>query len=251
MENIQKRPFILSGGGARGFAHVGVLQALEESGIFPSEIAATSAGALVGAFVADGFTAGEIKEMVLKNINFRMLFGWESVGLGIVTLKKIGDFMKSNLRHQHIEDLPIPYYPTATDFRNGHQHVFRSGDIVKAALAASSIPAVFAPTIVNHIPYVDGAVCNNLPHEPLEGRLKDAVAVNVNPLAPYDGKDSIARILDRAFHMSIADRVRKSTESCWMFIEPQNLYHYGIFDAHKLPEIYEVGYTHTKQLLLI
>lgn len=249
---ITKVPIVLSGGGARGFAHLGVLKALEEANIYPNAIAATSAGALVGAFVADGYSSDEIKALILGNVNIGFLFDFKNVRSNLVTLNKMGDFMRKHLRHTQIEDLPIPFYPTATNFKDGSQQIFKNGDIVEAALAACSLPAVFPPRILDNIPFVDGGLANNLPIEPFEHRKAKVIAIHVNPVAPFDPKKiTAAQVLERAFHLGFMHTIRASAHGCLLFIEPPGLYKYGLFDVHKFPEIYEAGYTYTKQLLKI
>lgn len=244
-----KAPFVLSGGGARGFAHLGVLKALEEAQIYPSAIAATSAGALVGAFIADGYSSDEVKKLILNHVNLGFLLDFKRFGANLITLNKMGDFMRKHLRHQRIESMPIPFFPTATNFLDGSQHIFRRGDVVEAALAASSIPAIFEPRVIDQTPFVDGGLCNNLPVEPFESHRQEIIAVHVNPIAPFDPKSSMARTIDRAFHLSFIHTIRKSAEGCQLFIEPSGLYPYGLFDVHKFPEIYDVGYQYTRQLL--
>jgi NTE family protein len=246
---MEKRPFVLSGGGARGFAHVGVLKALEEADIYPSAIAATSAGALVGAFIADGFTPDELKDIVLKNVGFRSLIDWRHFGSSLISLNKIGDFMRKNLRHQRIEDLLIPFFPTATNFLDGSQGIFNKGNLVDAVLAASSIPAMFPPVMIENIPYVDGGLFNNLPIEPFLYQKDTVIAVHVNPIAPYDAKVNTAKLIDRALHLSFVPTIQAAAKGCHLFIEPSDLHAFGMFDAHKLGEIYEVGYKYAKELL--
>ena len=247
-----KVPIVLSGGGARGFAHLGVIKALEEARIYPSAVAATSAGALVGAFVADGYSSDEIKALILSNVNIGFLFDFKHVRSNLVTLNRIGDFMRKHLRHTQIEDLPIPFYPTATNFKDGSQQVFKNGDIVEAALAACSLPAIFPPRIIDNIPFVDGGLANNLPVEPFGGRKAEVIAIHVNPIAPFDAqKNSAAQVLERAFHLGFMHTIRASAHGCLLFVEPPGLDKYGLFDVHKFPEIYEAGYSYTKQLLKI
>ncbi len=245
---IQK-PFVLSGGGARGFAHVGVLKAMEEAGVYPAEIAATSAGSIIGAFVADGFSAEEIRELMLKKIGLSMLVQWDDFRSGFISLKNLGDFMRKNLRHRRLEDLPVPFYVAATNFIDGNQHIFKTGDIVDAVLAASSIPVLFLPMMINDTPFVDGGLSNNLPAEPFEGRKHEVIAVHVNAIPPFDEKSGMAQTLDRTLHLSFMHTVKKSAEGCLLYIEPPALHRFGIFDVHKLSEIYQTGYTYTTQIL--
>ena len=110
-----KKSFVLSGGGCRASAHLGVVKALQEHNIYPSEIAGTSAGAIAGAFLANGFTPDEIKEMVVKKLKPNML-AWNGFKMGLVSMKNIKDFIQKNLRYTKFEDLPIPFYATATNF---------------------------------------------------------------------------------------------------------------------------------------
>lgn len=248
IENI-KAPMVLSGGGARGFAHVGILQALEESGIFPSAIAATSAGALIGAFIADGFRAAELKELVLKNVRLSLLVDFSNIRSGVISLNKLGEFIGKNLRHQRIEDLPIPFYPTVTDMRDGSQVIFKSGEIVPAILAASSIPGVFSPVQIGGVPFGDGGLYNNLPVEPLADRKGEIIAIHVNPVSPFEGQASFAKIVDRSIHLSFQKTVKASADGCRLFIEPPGLSQFGMFDVQKLNDIYETGYQYTKALL--
>jgi NTE family protein len=244
-------PIVLSGGGARGFAHLGVLKALEEANIFPSAIAATSAGALVGAFIADGYKSDEVKALIMSNVNLGYLFDFKHFRSNLVTLNIMGDFIRKHLRHTQIEDLPIPFYPTATNFMDGSQHVFKYGDIVEASLAACSLPAVFPPRIIDNIPFVDGGLANNLPIEPFGDRKAEVIAIHVNPVAPFNPNITVPQVLERAFHLGFMHTIRASAHGCLLFVEPPGLYKYGLFDIHKFQEIYEAGYSYTRQLLKI
>ena len=239
--------FVLSGGGVRGFAHVGVLQAMKEQGITPSAISATSAGSIVGAFIADGFSPEEIKELLLKKIGLRILFQMDRSG--VITLNKFGDFMRKNLRHKRLEDLPIPLHVAATNFIDGRQQVFSSGDIVDAVLAACSIPGLFPPVFIDKVPYVDGGLCNNLPVEPFEDCKQEVIAVYVNPIAPFSASSSMIQTLDRTFHLSFVHTVRRSAAGCLMYIEPPELHQFALFEVPKLSAVYEVGYAYAKKVL--
>lgn len=238
----QKVPVVLSGGGARGFAHVGILQALEEHQISPSAISATSAGAMVGALIADGYHPAEVKELVLKKVKLTDLLNVRRINGPFISLHKIGQFLKAHLRATNFEQLPLPFYVTAVNYHTGAPFVFQRGPIVEAVLAASSIPTLFEPTILENIPYVDGAVYSNLPIEPLEDRLPQVIACHVNPIAPYQPNSSVFHAIDRAIHLSFLDRINRARSACKWFIEPYELHSFGMFEVHKLADIYEVGY---------
>jgi NTE family protein len=241
--------FVLSGGGVRGFAHLGVLQALLEKGIQPEAIAATSAGSIVGAFIADGFAPQEIRELIQKNVGLGILFKWDNLRSGVITLQKFGDFMRKNLRHKRLESLPMPLFITATNFMDGSQKIFSTGDIVDAVMAASSIPGLFPPIVIDAIPYVDGGLCNNLPIEPFANFKQEVIAVHVNPIAPLSTGGSMLQVLDRTFHLSFVHMIKQSAEGCHLFIEPPELHQFALFDIPKLDAVYEVGYHYTKNLM--
>jgi NTE family protein len=131
----------------------------------------------------------------------------------------------------------------------GRQQIFDSGAIIPAVLAACSIPAIFPPQLIDQVPYVDGGLSNNLPVEPFIGHKRDVVAVYVNPMGPYNAKSSIASLVDRAWHLSFREVIMRAAENCFLFIEPAPLSAIGLFDAHKLHEIYEHGYRYTRELL--
>ena len=92
---IHQKPFVLSGGGVRGFAHLGVIKALQEVGISPSEISGTSAGAIIGAFLADGFTPDEIKELFLTKLNLNV-FSINTFRFGLISMHKTRRYFENS-----------------------------------------------------------------------------------------------------------------------------------------------------------
>jgi NTE family protein len=243
-----KKYFVLSGGGCRGFAHLGAVKALQEYDIYPSRISGASSGAIAGAFLASGLSPDEIKEIFVGKLKFSML-SWNGFKLGLVSMKNIGIFLQKNLPYQRFEDLPIPFYAAATNFADGRQHIFSTGSIIDAIIASSSIPVIFPPVIINGIPYVDGGLSNNLPIEPFGNNKKDIVGISVNPLKEFKENEGVLDIMDRAVHLTYQEMVSRSSIGCYLFIEPKDLDKYGLFDINKLAEIFEIGYRFTKELL--
>lgn len=245
---VERMPFVLSGGGARGVAHLGVLQAFAEAGIVPSAISATSAGALVGAFIAaglspEGITAMWREEWRLHQSRWRMLRG------ELLSQRRIGELLQAHLPVDRFEDLRIPLHVAATDLAHGGQRIFNSGELIPALLAACAVPIVYPSVIIDGVPYVDGALSNNLPIEPFDDRRQEVIAVYVNPLAAYSGHRTLRGTLDRIFHLSFREMVARSAKGCRMFIEPPELARFGMFDLRHLAEIQRVGYEHTRALL--
>lgn len=243
-----KKCFVLSGGGCRGFAHLGAVKALQEHNIYPSEIAGTSAGAIAGAFLANGFTPDEIKELFVGKLKPNML-AWNGFKMGMVSMIKIKNFIQKNLRYTKFEELPIPFYATVTNFTNGRQTIFNKGNIVDAIIAASSIPILFPPVFIDGIPYVDGGCSNNLPVEPFINKKNETISIYVNPIKPYNPKGTALELIDRTLHLMHREMIGRSASDCFLYIEPKELTKFGLFDINKIPDIFEIGYNYTKELL--
>lgn len=242
---MERRPIVLSGGGARGAAHIGVLHALEERGILPGAISATSAGALVGALIADGYSAHEVSGLLHQEMrSIRLL------RRPVPASKRIAAFMQRHLRHHRIEELPIPLHIAATDLEHGGQRIFSSGDLIPALLAASAIPVVFPAVAINGVFHVDGGLSNNLPVEPFNDRKSEVIAVYVNPLPPFSpGRRSMIGTLDRVWHLNFREMVTRSAQGCHLLIEPPELSRFGLFDVRKMAEIERIGHAYTHELL--
>jgi len=201
MKNIEKQKvaLVLSGGAARGIAHIGVIEELENRGYEITSIAGTSMGSLVGGVYATGKLA-ELKEFLYtldKSKVFRLLdFTLNKQGLikGDKVLKKMKDYMPDML----IEDLPLPYAAVAVDLINKEEVVFRSGSLYHAIRASISIPTVFTPVKEENRLLVDGGLLNNLPLayvDRTEGDMMVAVHVNADipHLKPETTKESVKK----------------------------------------------------------
>lgn len=154
----------LSGGGARGFAHVGVLKALVESGIPIDLIAGTSAGAIVGGAYAAGMSVDEIAAMAAK-------IGWTNMTrpslspLGVLSNAPMGAFLHRELPLTRFEKLQIPFAAVAYDLTDGREMVYKdTGDLIFAVRASCAVPGIFAPLrdAQGHL-IVDGGVTSVLP----------------------------------------------------------------------------------------
>jgi NTE family protein len=244
-----KKPFVLSGGGARGFAHLGVAKALQEKNIYPSAISGTSAGAIAGAFLANGYTPDEISEILVVKLTRKMI-GWNSFRLGLMSFRRIGEYIEKNLRYKTFEELPIPLFITATSFVDGRQKIFKRGSIIDALTASCAIPAIFPAFEISNVPYVDGALANNLPVEPFHRHKKEIIAIHVNPIWDLNEKRGLRAIVERAFHLSFIGKTRQSARDCHMFIEPKDLIYFNLFDLNKADQIIQVGYEYGVSYLL-
>ena len=243
---MEKRPFVLSGGGIRGVAHLGVLRAFSEAGIVPGAISATSSGALMGALIADGRTPTEAKEIIGEELKSHGHF----IRRPSLVSRRIESFMQRHLRHTSFEELLIPLYVSATDLEKGGQHIFSSGELLPALMASCAIPLVSPPVEVDGVHYVDGGISNNLPVEPFLAIKDQVIAVHVNSLPTYDpDKHGLLTTMDRIWHLIFREMVVRSAKGCSLFIEPTELSRFNMFELGKMEEVEAIGYAWTKEVL--
>ena len=195
--NKEKRiGLALGGGGARGLAHVHVLETLDELGVRPSVIAGTSIGAIMGALYASGLSGAEIRTLVdrllLRDIEkFSDLFSRKDLFRGLelidpsfhrgsfVSGEKFVRFLSKSMECSLFEELQIPLAVSATDFSTGREAVFRSGDLLSAVRASMTIPGVFRPVEREGMVLVDGGLVNPLPYNLLREECDLIIAVDV------------------------------------------------------------------------
>jgi NTE family protein len=240
--------FVLSGGGARGFAHLGLIQALNDVGIYPDVISGTSAGALIGALYADGFTPNEILNFL--NTGSRLDFMRPVMPReGLLQINGIIKILKSNLRAKTFEELKIPLFVAATDLNNGKAVYFSKGDLMDPIIASASIPVLFQPVKINGISYVDGGVLDNLPVSPIEEKCKVLIGSFVNPVGYAEKISGLISIAERTFMLSMSKEIIEKSKKFDLFVAPLELKNYKILDPEKAGELFMVGYKATKEKL--
>lgn len=230
-----------SGGGARGIAHIGILKAFHEFGIAPGIIAGTSAGSIVGALYAYGYTPDEMLSIIQKTKLFKILrpaFTWS----GLLTLEKTYDFFKSFIPTDSFETLKIPLFISATNLKTGQACFFSSGSLIRAVMASSAIPVIFAPVEIDGKFYIDGGITDNLPVEPLAGQCDRIIGLHCNPIASDFDTGNVKGLLERTFLLAINGNVENRKSVCNLFLEPYELRKYGAFDFAKSVDIFKVGY---------
>lgn len=233
----------LSGGGARGIAHLGILKALEEFGVKPSIISGTSAGAIAGAFYAKGFSIEEILKIV-KNGHF---FSFSNISFetrGIFSMKSFEKIYAEYFPKNSFEELNIPLYITATDILNGKIAYFSEGELSRCIMASSCVPVVFKPISFNDTHYIDGGILNNFPVEPLFEKCDKIIGIDVNSIKKEEKEIGIKHILDRSFHLALSSTLDDKKSKCDLFIQPPDMSQFGIFDLKKIQKIFDYGYKH-------
>ncbi len=231
----------LSGGGAKGFAHLGVFKLLEESGLKPDIISGTSAGSLMGVLFADGYSADEIKNMFIGR-EFSEFAQLQIPKSGLFNYDRFQEFLKRHLRSKRIEDLPIPTVIVATDLDRGCSHEFRSGPIVEAVTASCCMPIVFSPVLIDGVHYVDGGLFRNFPVSTIREECEYVIGVNVSPLIPQRYKQTLLHIAERTYHYVFKANAIEDRELCDILIEAKEVALYKTFDLENINQISEIGY---------
>lgn len=239
---------VLSGGGIRGVAHIGAIKALEESGIYPTHIAGTSAGAVVGALYAADIGWAEMLDFFktvpvfhTKNITLRKP--------GFIDSEKFyHDFMKL-LPENDFKALKKSLFVTATDVIKGTLKVFDSGEVIGPVLASASFPGIFTPTKIGQSYYIDGGVLNNFPVEPLQPYCDCVIGVYVNPLRKIKSTDlkHSFNVLERAFKIKLAADSIAKFGHCDFVICPEELNKYATFNMRGIDTIFDLGYKSAKK----
>lgn len=253
----------LGGGGARGFAHIPILEAFDELGIKPYCIAGTSIGAVLGALYASGHSAADIvamtRELIApRRMRFRDIFrkkeGLKIFGLvdphfslkpqGLIKGERLLGFLYEEMNVATFEELKIPFKTVATDFWLKEAVIFDSGDLLTAVRASMAMPYIFTPVVFDGHVLVDGGLVNNVPYDLLSPKCDVRVAVDIigqtsNP------PDKIPSPKDAIFHsyqvmMDSMAREKQKHDPADIYIEPP-LMDVDMLDFHKAWDIYEQG----------
>ena len=239
---------VLSGGGARGFAHLGVIEALNESGIYPDVISGTSAGAIIGVLYADGYSPKKI--LNLMNTGSRLDFMRPALPReGLLQINGIIKILKASLRSKNFNELKIPLFVSATDLNNGKAVYFSEGELFDPVIASASIPVLFQPVKIGDISYVDGGVLDNLPIRPIENKCRILIGSFVNPVGYMKKISGLINIAERTFMLSMSKEIYEKAKKFDLFIAPLALRNYKFLNPEKAQELFEIGYNATNQKL--
>lgn len=240
--------FVLSGGGARGIAHLGVLKALDEMGLKPDHIAGSSAGAVAGAMFAAGYSPDETLD-ILQSTNLLRFVRPALSRMGLLKLDKCEDLYRRYLPEDTFEALHLPLTIATTDLMGGKTVYFNEGPLIRPLLASCCLPGVFEPMLHQQRFYVDGGVLNNMPLDPLEECCDFFVGSHVNPFGTTERPiTSMKGVLERTLYLAINKSSQQQFAKYHLLIEPPALKNYTVFDIKKAREIFRVGYVYTRGL---
>ena len=189
MNQTIKKPvaLVLGSGGARGMAHIGVIEELERQGFDITSIAGCSFGAVVGGIYAAGKLSG-FKEWLLEldKIDVFRLMDFTLSTHGFIKGNRVFNVIKPFFNDMNIEDLPVTYATIAVDIQKRKEVVFKKGSLFDAVRASVAIPSILEPYVINNVEFVDGAVLNPIPLDLVKRKKNDMlVAVDLNANIPF------------------------------------------------------------------
>jgi NTE family protein len=260
---MKKIGLALGGGGAKGFAHIAVLEVFDELGLQPACITGASIGAILGALYASGHAARDIVEMLSVLVappggsfqkilhareSFRMLslidphLSFKPQGL--IKGDKFLAFLYDQMKVSSFSELKIPFKTVATDFWHMAPVVFDSGDLLPAVRASMAIPYIFTPVLSEGRVLVDGGLVNNVPHDLLDPKCDLRIAVDIMGERSVP-KDKIPSPMEAVFHtyevmMEATAQEKRARHPVDIYVRPP-LMDVEILDFHKAESIYRQG----------
>ena len=232
-----------SGGGARGIAHLGVLKVLLENGVNPEIISGTSAGAIVGALYAAGYSPDEslkiIKQTKVLSV-FKPSYSWK----GLLSIDKLAFILNKYLPNT-FEELDKELVVAATNIKSGKIKYFNTGELIKPILASSCVPIVFKPVIIDENHYVDGGILNNLPTEAIREKVDILIGVSSNPTGSVESLGNARAVMERSALLAISGNSNVSRTKCDVYLEPPDLTKFSGFGLSQAQDIFDYGYRYT------
>lgn len=241
-----KTGLVLSGGGARGICHLGVIKALEEFNVKIDYISGTSAGSITGCLYSYGYKPEEVLEIITTaSITKTVKLAW--TWMGLLSLDGLRHLLIKHIPENTFEALKIPVTIAATEIRKGKIEYFTQGELIPAILASCCIPAVFNPVQYNGGLYVDGGVLDNLPVKAIHDKCDFIIGSHCNFIRSDVDLKNLRSVVERSLLMAINGNTTTSKTLCNVLIEPPDIGKFSGFDLGKAKEIFDIGYHYTKE----
>lgn len=238
----------LGGGAVRGAAHLGVLQALDETQLPPAVLSGTSIGAFVAALYAFGQKPADILALI-RELEFFDIARIRLHKLGLMSHQQMGDLITQAIGDRDFSESPIPLAVMATDLISGKPVVLNQGSVTQAVLASTCVPGLFAPVEHEGRLLVDGGLVENVPVSQLAPMGADVVVgVNLNAAPEYGRPKDLVGVLFNATDIAIDTTTRIQMQATDVAIN-LSLSEYERTEPDHIPELYEVGYKAGQQAL--
>ena len=238
----------LSGGGARGIAHIGVLESLRRHNLYPEIVSGSSMGALVGVLYAAGLEPLEILDLV-KSKSFFRLIKWHLPQSGLINLQVVEKILRERIATDDFSSLKLPFYCAVSNLNTGKIEYKSEGEVIRWVIASASIPIIFEPQVVDGSTYVDGGLLKNLPVAPVRDKCYFLIGVYVDRNDEIQEVKGFKNIAERVFRLGIQQNSIDDMARCDLLIEPEGCRDYSTFDFRKATEIFEAGRAETERLI--
>ena len=239
---------VLSGGGVKGYAHIGLIKALEEEGIFPSIVSGTSFGAIVGAYYCASFSADEMFS-ILRKAKFIDPLSLTIKKAGIINIEKLTEFYAKDFPKNSFEALDRKLYVTSSVMNTNQPRVHEKGELIQKVLASACFPGVYAPVNIEGEHHMDGGITCNFPSEPVQDLEMPKIGSYVCFVGDRESKkiNSTIRMLVRSSQMMLWHMSQPKFHKMDYLFCPEELSNIGFFDGRKIDEAYQIGYENAKR----
>ncbi len=240
----------LSGGGTRGVVHIGVLKALEEHDIHPTIISGTSAGSIVGAMYAHGYSPAEILSIASER-SLIWMFSLRLPTKGFVRHTFLRKMLQRYLPEKTFEELSKPLYIAIANLNTGRAEIRNAGPLHDVIVASASIPVLYEPVRIGQHYYADGGLLMNLPVTPMRDKVKCIIGVNLIPRKEISAEEvnTIAGVASRVFNLAAINTIQPELQFCDVVIEPDAIHQYSRFNFTHIREMYEIGYQEALKMI--
>ena len=241
---------VLSGGGVRGMAHIGLIRAMEEFGISAKIVSGSSVGALVGALYANGNTVEDMmaffKETPLFKYNFLTI-----LKPGFIDTDRYVAIFEGYFPENDFKALERELHIVATNLQKAEEVFFSKGEMIRPLLASAALPPVFSPVEMNGQLYADGGIMNNFPFEPLVGKADFVIGSNVSIVGEVQKKElnNSIQLTSRVTGLMIYAINKAKLDACDLLISPKELENIGVLDRKGIEKAYAIGYEHAARSL--
>ena len=228
---------------SEGSLTLGFIKVLEELNIRPSAISGSSAGALVGAFYACGYTPDEILDFFLKTPFVDLsCYGFHVPGL--INSNKYKHHLNKHLEDRTFESLDIPLFICCSDMEAGEIRIFSEGHLLPPLVASAAVPMLFSPVEINGHWYSDGGIMDNLPVAPIKHNCDLILGSYVNPVSKISKKDLgyAYKVLWRAMELRMHAHATMKFQECDYLFQPLELRSINWLDSRKVLQAFEIGY---------
>jgi NTE family protein len=242
----------LSGGGAKGVAHIGVLRALIENNVRPTIISGTSAGSIIGVLYAAGMKPDDMEKFVADTSFIKIFRVVGMPGAGFVRLDYLKERLSEFIKEDSFAALKHELYICATNLNHGRPVHFNEGTVFDKVMASCSVPWLFKPMLIDGNLYADGGITNNMPAQIIRPKCRVLIGSNVKPKVIVQSNEelnSFLGITQRCADLSLWTNSKPNVKSLDIYIAPEKIHEFSFFNIRKTHELATVGYEETMRLM--